>query len=129
LKYTGINGSKGAFGRNELSLNLRKLDFLYPKTEAISLAAKAWNYTLNEARNLSPYIFYDTGLTRAVTAISQDLKTEYITGTGAGIRYNGKYLRAGIAYARSLRAPDYILAQNNYSKSAVYFSAAGQVWF
>ena len=115
LEVSGISGSKGAYARNQLSFNL----------PVITFDNKLLNKAFSIAGNISPYIFYDTGYSQAVTDIVADAKKQYISGAGIGVKYNSKYLNAQISYAKSLNAPDYVLADNSYNKSAIYFGISG----
>ena len=112
LESSGISGSKGAYARNQLSFNLPHVTF----------NNKILNKAFSITSNINPYIFYDSGYSQAVTDIVvADAKKQYISGAGIGVKYNSKYLNAQISYAKSLNAPDYVLADNKYNKKRNLF--------
>ncbi len=124
LQYDGINGSKGGYIRNDLSVNLAKII----DNNNIKTSNKATNYGLAILKSTTPYIFYDSGYAKQIGKEGELVKTEYISGAGFGFKYNGKYIIGEFSYAKNLRSPNRLIKSNHYKKSAVYFGISAKYW-
>lgn len=138
LQYSGLVGSKGGYLRNEITLNLATAVASLNSSSLTSAKAKFISLTKYVATGLRPYLFYDTGFTKAVTDFAQDSKSQFLAGRGVGLRYsdyfNVKYtdslfVNGDVSYAKSMRANQTLLAQNSYHNSAVYLRLTAGIAF
>ncbi|MDA7705518.1 POTRA domain-containing protein [Rickettsiales bacterium] len=128
LPYDGINGSKGAYIRNDLNINLSSILTTFEIKQDQENHNKFTNKAISILQNTHPYIFYDYGFTRAIVRSDENAKTEYISGAGLGLKYYGKYISGEVSYAANINSPEYVIENNDYQNSAIYFGISGKYW-
>ncbi len=129
LPYDGINGSKGGYVRNDLNINLDSILARYNAKNDQEKHSRFINKTISILQNIQPFIFYDHGFTRAIIRSDEDAKTEYISGAGLGLKYYGKYISGEFSYAKNINAPRFVIENNEYQNSAIYFGISAKYWF
>jgi hemolysin activation/secretion protein len=128
LQYAGISGSKGAYVRNDLSVNIGQMLNLKSDESNKTLKNTIVSGAISIINKTTPYIFYDHGFARKITRLDENAKTQYISGAGLGLKFYGKYINADVSYAASLNMPRLTLADNEYQSSSVYFGISGRYW-
>lgn len=128
LSYDGISGSKGGYIRNDLNINLSSILTAFEIKQDQENHNKITNKAISILQKTQPFIFYDHGFTRAIVRSDEDAKTEYISGAGLGLKYYGKYINGEVSYAKSINAPQFVIENNEYQNSAIYFGISGKYW-
>jgi hemolysin activation/secretion protein len=130
FKEGNISGDSGYYIRNDVRVSTRhllpesvlKADFMnWGAEEEMSLAQALARTYLS--------VFYDYGFVKNKYDWTGDIynsQSGYMSGTGAGLNYYGKYLNWSLSYAFALHSPDYMQTRDGVKKEKhnVYWRAS-----
>ncbi|MFC1659666.1 ShlB/FhaC/HecB family hemolysin secretion/activation protein [Pseudomonadota bacterium] len=119
-----ISGDHGYNIRNDIKINVYSLKESIPLINKIKTKNINFINTLLSRTDLK--LFYDYGFIRNKYINGDETARGYMSGTGAGINYTGKYINLGLVYSRGLHSPKYIenVYNNTPDEESVYFTVS-----